>query len=123
MIPASIFTGGQLWVENADGSIFIDGVPGEAVDIRLPYIAFYARRRRAAVSWTGNRLVIVLYHIREAWRLSEVSRDRLTGAGFHIHTSDVLTDPYLSEETSCCRWYAIREANLSCSGSSADLLI
>ena len=95
MIPASIFIGGQLWVENAGGSILVDGVPGDAIDVRLPFITFQSRRRHANLSWTGNHLVILLYHIREAWRLSEVSRDRLAGAGFHIHTSDALTDPYL----------------------------
>ena len=54
IIPASIFTGGQLWVENTAGSIIIVGVPGEAVDIRLPYITFHARRRHATLSWAGN---------------------------------------------------------------------
>ena len=88
IIPASFFTGGQLWIENTTGSIMVDGIPGEAVEIRLPYITFQPRLRHATLSWTGNRLVVVLYHIRQAWRLSD-------SAGFHAYTSDVLQDPYM----------------------------
>ena len=95
VIPASMFTGGQSWVEDSAGSVFIEGVPGRAVELTLPCITFQSRLRHATLSWTGDRLVIVLYHIRQAGRLPEQSRDRLNRAGFHIYSSDVLDDPYL----------------------------
>ena len=95
VIPASLFTGGQLWVENLSGSIVIDGVRGDALELTLPCVTFQSRRRHATLSWTGDRLVIVLYQKRQAWRLPEVSRSRLRNAGFHLYVSDVLTDPYL----------------------------
>ena len=90
-----MFTGGQLWVEDFAGSVFIDGVPGRAVEPTLPCITFQSRLRHATLSWTGDRLVIVLYHIRQAWRLSEQSRERLNRAGFHVCPSDVLVGLYL----------------------------
>ena len=95
ILPASIFTGGQLWVEHSAGSIVIDEVRGHAIELMLPYVTFQSRLRHATLSWTGDRLVIVLYYIRQAWRLSELSRDRLIRAGFHIHPNDVLVDPNL----------------------------
>ena len=93
--PASLFTGGQWWVEHSEGSVVIGEVRGHAIELKLPYVTFQSRLRHATLSWTGDRLVPVLYHIGQAWRLSELSRDRLTRAGFHIHPSDVLVDPYL----------------------------
>ena len=88
VIPASMFTGGQLWVEDSAGSVFIDGVPGRAVELTLPCITFQSRLRHATLSWTGDRLVVVLYHIRQAWRLPEQSGEQLNRAGFHIYSSD-----------------------------------
>ena len=95
VIPASFFTGGQLWIENVAGSVTVDGIPGDAIEIRPPYVTFQPRLRHRTLSWTGNRLVIVLYHVHQAWRLSESSRRLLDSAGFHVYSSDVLRDPYM----------------------------
>ena len=56
VIPASLFTGGQLWVENLSGSIVIDSVRGDALELTLPCVTFQSRRRHATLSWTGDRL-------------------------------------------------------------------
>ena len=40
VIPASLFTGGQLWVENLSGSSVVDGVRGDALELTLPCVTF-----------------------------------------------------------------------------------
>ena len=79
-------------MERSEGSIVIDEVRGHAIKLMLPHVLSNHDLDTQTLSWTGDRLVSVLYHIHQAWRLSELSRDRLTRA---IHPSDVLVDPYL----------------------------
>ena len=81
VIPASMFTGGQLWVEESAGSVFIDGVPGRAVELTLPC---YLSIKTSTCNPFMDPLVIVLYHIRQAWRLPEQSRERLNRGVSHL---------------------------------------
>ena len=99
IIPASMFQGARLWVEDSDGQILVEGVRARAIEITFPCVTFQSRLRHATGSWTGNRLVVILYlyHIHQAWRLPGHARRCLTGAGFQAYPCDVMSVPCLQD--------------------------
>ena len=62
LIPLSHFRNGQLWLEQMQGPIVLDGIPGVALPIQVPYTTFDP--------WEGTRTVLIAFHIRSAWSLS-----------------------------------------------------
>ena len=94
IIPLSEFNHGHLWIENPQGTVFLNSLPGIALPISVPFVSFDPRLRHATLPWEGTRTVLVAFHIRSAWRLSPESLQTLQSAGFHVHVSDVRDDPY-----------------------------
>ena len=91
LIPLSHF----LWLEQMQGPIVLDGIPGVALPIQLPYTSFDPRLRHATLPWEGTRTVLIALHIRSAWRLSSEFLQTLQDTGFSVCVSDVRDDPYL----------------------------
>ena len=75
--------------------IVLDGIPGVALPIQLPYTTFDPRLRHATLPWEGTRTVLTAFHIRSAWSLSNEVLQILQDAGFSVCVSDVRDDPYL----------------------------
>ncbi|CAE7725889.1 unnamed protein product [Symbiodinium sp. CCMP2592] len=97
IIPASRWeTGGELWTADPDGSIELDGRQGAAYSLH-PYRLFDSTKDHGTLPWTGTRIVILGWHIRQGWRLSYDPRQTLLNLRYPIWSSEVLTDPYLSE--------------------------
>ncbi|CAE7835715.1 unnamed protein product [Symbiodinium sp. CCMP2592] len=87
--------GGALWIEDDSGNIMHEGMRGRTLDVTPPYVLFNAHRAHCTMPWVGNRCVLIAYHIRDGWRLSDDCLHRLRAMGFPIWTGHVTEDPYM----------------------------
>ena len=94
-MPLSQFTAGELWLEHPQGDTRLDSLRGRLLPIAAPCVSFDPRTRHATMPWSGTRVVLIAFHIRQAWRLPVAMARSLEHAGFSLCTSDVETDPYL----------------------------
>ncbi|CAE7589613.1 unnamed protein product [Symbiodinium sp. CCMP2592] len=86
LIPLSNFEGGHLFVEDDTGDYLLDSVGprGQVLPVTLPYLSFDASRRHLVLPWTGRRLILGTYHIRDADKLSAHSAVHLQHLGFEV---------------------------------------
>ena len=71
LIPLSVFSGGQLFVESDEGDTCLDHqskVRGFIYPITLPFLSFDAQKRHSILPWSGSRLILGSFHIRGAER-------------------------------------------------------
>ncbi|CAE7826211.1 unnamed protein product [Symbiodinium sp. CCMP2592] len=90
LIPLSNFEGGHLFVEDNAGDYLLDsdGPRGQVLPVTLPYLSFDASRRHLVLPWTGRRLILGTYHIRDADKLSAHSALYLKYSGFEAAPAD-----------------------------------
>ena len=53
--------------------------------ITLPFLAFDAHRRHSILAWSGCRMILGTFHIREADRLPARTRTLLRNLGYSLH--------------------------------------
>ena len=84
ILPCSSFTQGSLWLEDSEGEVMISaaGPRGQLWNTRRPCM-FYPRTRHATMPWTGDRLILVAFHVRNADRLSVNDVRLLCSLGFY----------------------------------------
>ncbi|CAE7783546.1 unnamed protein product [Symbiodinium sp. CCMP2592] len=98
VIPAGYWDAGELWVSSDRGCITFPGTEllGDVVPVRHPFTLLDATQPHAVFDWTGERTVVIGFHIRDAWRLQPDDLAMLADAGFHVRTCERVTDPYMS---------------------------
>ena len=87
LIPLSVFSGGQLFVESEEGDACLDHqgkVRGFIYPITLPFLSFDAQKRHSILPWSGCRLILGSFHIRGADRLPPGTRNVLRSLGYSI---------------------------------------
>ena len=87
LIPLSVFSGGQLFVESDEGDTCLDHqskVRGFIYPITLPFLSFDAQKRHSILPWSGSRLILGSFHIRGAERLPPGTRNVLRSLGYSI---------------------------------------
>ena len=85
LIPLSVFSGGQLFVESEEGDVCLDHqgkVRGYIYPITLPFLSFDAQKRHSILPWSGCRLILGSFHIRGADRLPQGTRNVLRSLGY-----------------------------------------
>ena len=85
LIPLSVFAGSQLFVESEEGDVSLDvqsNIRGHVHPITLPFLAFDAHKRH---SWSGCRMILGTFHIRDADRLPIRTRNLLRALGYPLH--------------------------------------
>ena len=87
LIPASDFEHGELWIEDGAGTCMMGGILGRLIQVSRPFISFDARTRHATSNWTGNRLILIGYHIRNPELLSDFDQLELRRLGFRVHAA------------------------------------
>ena len=88
LIPLSVFSGGQLFVEAEEGDVCLDkhsSVRGYIHPITLSFLAFDAQKRHSILPWSGCRLILGSFHIRGAERLPLGTRNVLHSLGYPLH--------------------------------------
>ena len=91
LIPLSVFSGGQLFVESEEGDACLDHqgkVRGFIYPITLPFLSFDAQKRHSILPWSGCRLILGSFHIRGAERLPPGTRNVLRSLGYSICQDD-----------------------------------
>ena len=85
LIPCSEFEGGGIWLQHSSGSIRLDpqGPTGCIMDVSSP-IRFQPHRLHATMPWTGNRLMLIAFHVRYTGLLTVEALDELADFGFHV---------------------------------------
>ncbi|CAE7739597.1 pol, partial [Symbiodinium sp. CCMP2592] len=98
VIPAGYWDAGELWVSRDSGCITFPGTEllGDVVPVKHPFTLLDATQPHAVFDWTGERTVVIGFHIRDAWRLQPDDLAMLADAGFHVRTCERVTDPYMS---------------------------
>ena len=86
LIPVSSFKGGGVWSTAVSGCVQMDenGPRGGILDITRPYVRLQAKLPHATLSWEGERLLLVGFHIRSHLSLSAEDRRVLEGLGFNL---------------------------------------
>ena len=87
LIPLSVFSGGQLFVESEEGDVCLDHlgkVRGYIYPITLPFLSFDAQKRHSILPWSGCRLILGSFHIRGADRLPYGTRNVLRSLGYSL---------------------------------------
>lgn len=87
LIPLSVFSGGQLFVESADGDACLDHqdkVRGFIYPLTLPFLSFDAQKRHSVLPWSGCRLILGSFHVRGAERLPPGTRNVLHSLGYSL---------------------------------------
>ena len=87
LIPLSVFSGGQLFVESEEGDACLDHqgrVRGYIYPITLPFLSFDAQKRHSILPWSGCRLILGSFHIRGADRLPHGTRNVLRSLGYSL---------------------------------------
>ena len=95
VIPVSEFQQGEVWIGDTRGSIQRAGIQGSLHPVEWPYLLFNSRLPHATEDWIGDRTVLLVYHIRDGWRMSATDADLLSRRGFLFWTGDAESDPYL----------------------------
>ena len=88
LIPLSVFAGGQLFVESEEGDVSLDvqsNIRGHVHPITLPYLAFDAQKRHSILPWSGCRMILGTFHIRDADRLPLGTRNLLRALSYPLH--------------------------------------
>ena len=91
LIPLSVFSGGQLFVESEEGDVCLDHqgkVRGYIYPITLPFLSFDAQKRHSILPWSGCRLILGSFHIRGADRLPQGTRNVLRSLGYSLRQED-----------------------------------
>ena len=85
LIPCSVFEGGGVWLQNSNGSIRLDSdcPPGCVMDVSSP-LRFRPHCLHATMPWTGDRLMLIGYHVRYTGLLPVESLDELADFGFNV---------------------------------------
>ena len=85
LLHCSSFQGGQLFVENADGTHQLQrgGVTGHIFSTQEPTI-FSPCCTHATLPWQGTRLLLIAYHTSMTQHLCQEDRHALAGMGFVI---------------------------------------
>ena len=97
LIPAGCWDWGELWTADKTGDVTYPGTEllGTIRPVSQPYILLNATIPHAVMPWTGERVMICTFHIRDAWRLQEHHLLHLRDAGFTVATCEHDTDPYM----------------------------
>ena len=82
LIPASDFENGELWIEDGSGTQQMSGYMGRLISVERPFITFNPRLRHATSAWSGTRLVLIGYHVRNAELLTASHSLELRRLGF-----------------------------------------
>ena len=87
VVPCSSYTGGELWVQHGEGTISLSpqGASGFLWDTTTP-VRFDPRMQHATAPWTGDRVILIGYHVRHMSKLSEDDAAMLSKMGFKIGT-------------------------------------
>ncbi|CAE7481938.1 unnamed protein product, partial [Symbiodinium necroappetens] len=102
LIPLSVFTGGQLFVESDEGDVCLDvqnNIRGHIHPITLPFLAFDAHKRHSILPWSGCRLILGSFHVSGAERLPLGTRNILRSLGFSLYK-----DGQVILEEAAARW-------------------
>ena len=84
LMPCGRWSGGQIWIADATGSVHLDGRvgAGRLVTISPPFIAIRSRVPHATFPWGGgSRLLLVGHHAGGLHRLPTADVATLTAAG------------------------------------------
>ena len=108
LIPLSVFDGGHLFIEDKEGvyQLDADGPLGNVHPVTLPFLSFDASKRHLVLPWSGRRLILGAYHVRNVDRLPHHSRQCLKSLGFYV-------SPPLEEIT-------LQTKSVNLGGSTAD---
>ena len=87
LVPASDFENGELWIEDGSGTELMAGRLGRLLSVDRPFIMFNPRVRHATSSWSGTRLVLIGYHVRNAELLAAEHSAELQSLGFRPYFS------------------------------------
>ena len=84
VLPCSDYGQGHLWLEAPKGDISISpsGPHGTLLTTHRP-CTFHPRTLHATMPWSGDRLILVAFHIRQAKRLRVEDVQRLCDMGFY----------------------------------------
>ena len=96
IIPLSKWsTGGGIWLREEAGLDLLNGEPGNIHPIGK-YLLFDATKEHATQPWQGgHRTVLISYHIRDGWRVSDSRQGMLRSLGFMFWSGCVRQDPYM----------------------------
>ena len=87
VLACSRWEGGHLWLEDAEGGIFLEnGMRGRALSVQ-PKAEFNGRIPHKSMPWTGCRTALVGFHIRDMWRLKAEDITVLQRMGFVLRCS------------------------------------
>ena len=84
LLPCSRWTGGQLWLQDPEGSIALchDGPLGKFLETDAP-TRFHPHSLHATAPWSGDRLVLIGYHANHVQQLPSEDYLKLLFYGFH----------------------------------------
>ena len=102
-IPVSSFSGGGIWVEDGDGDVVgMDGVTlGRVHRLQMPGARFSPLLKHHSQHWTGDRIVVIAYHISGAERLLQAERATLSALRFRLQPDAALSDLEFESEADC----------------------
>ena len=99
VVPMSDFEHGEIWCEQEGGPVSIEAqgslIPGILMDVaRRPLLLPASTCRHSTCDWSGDRLVLVAFSIREALNLPASAAAVIQGLGFRCPVSvESLTNP------------------------------
>ena len=84
VLPCSNFDQGELWQEAPQGEISLspNGPRGTLLATTRPCL-FHPRQLHATMPWSGDRLILVAFHIRQADRLRVDDVQKICALGFY----------------------------------------
>ena len=111
VVKLSSFSGGEIWVSGDGGNVVeeIGGkeVPGHNLSFESGAVCLDPRQWHLTRDWSGTRVVLVLYCIRDFMKASHRDFTTLADAGFHL-PSDVYKEVQIFEPSSPWRSSARR---------------
>ena len=75
-------------MESEEGDVSLDvqnSIRGHVHPITLPFLSFDAHKRHSILPWSGCRMILGTFHIRDAARLPVRSRNLLRALGYSLH--------------------------------------
>ena len=102
ILPVSDFQHGQLWIDDLTGSVrrLRAGIMGTLKPRTVAISSVNSRLARATEAWMGDRTVLLVYHVRDGWKMEPKDAELLSLRGFQFWTGDAEIDPYLLVEES-----------------------
>lgn len=84
LIPLSCWTGGELWCQDAAGTLAYPGTDllGKAYAVAPPFLEFDSGVLHGTLPWQGDRVVLAVYNIKTVESLSDGEMAFLKHVGF-----------------------------------------